>query len=113
MPSTTSTVLQDATFLDADGQEHPVLEHLLNTGSDSPDSRYGQHPEQWAPVAAAYFLILVRHHGERTHTLLDEAVNRTVNDDPAVGGVIVWEGPMADIDPADILPADVRHDYPF
>lgn len=113
MPNATSSVLQDATFTDPDGHEHPALEYLLDTGGDSPDSRYGQHVDDWAPAAVAYFVILVRHHGERSQAMLDEAVARVVNDDPAVGGVIAWEGPMAGIDPAEVLSAEVRSDYPF
>lgn len=112
MPAT-STVLQDATYIDAHGDEHHALEQILNTGKDSAGSRYGSSVAEWAPVAVAYYLILVRHHGERSQAMLDEAVSRTVNDDPAVGGVIVWEGPMAGIDSAEILTADVRSDYPF
>ncbi len=110
---TTSDVIETVTFTDHDGTERRALQATLEDGGDSPNSRYGETVDEWAPVAVGYYLILVHHHAETSAGMLDEAVALTVNDSPAVGAAILADGSTVGIDPADLLRQEVRDELPF
>lgn len=71
------------TYTDHDGERRDALVDLLTAGDHALVSRYGTRPEEWAPVAVAFFAVIARETGDDSREALAAAANAVLADNGA------------------------------